>query len=214
MTRQPYHHGRLRETLIEAAIEAIREFGPTGWSLRDLARRAAVSHAAPAYHFGDKSGLLTALAVVGYRRLADDLDAVWRETNSFLEVGVGYVRFAIDNRPLFEVMFRPELLRRDDPELWAARAASSSRLHGPLATVAAADPEFDDRIAAIAAWSLVHGLATLALNGNLPEALSRDPESAARVVAGYLFRSVPATALVPSPVSERARSGVDDPAAS
>ncbi len=69
-----YHHGDLRRALLAAALEAIEESGPAALSLRDLARRAGVSHAAPAHHFGDKAGLLTALAAEGFDLLADSAD--------------------------------------------------------------------------------------------------------------------------------------------
>ncbi len=188
---RPYHHGHLRETLLEAALEAIRESGPGGWSLRDLARRAGVSHAAPAHHFGDKRGLLTAIAADGFRGLSEALEAAWRASGSFLEVGVAYVGFAITHRAHFEVMYRPDLLRRDDPALAAARQASANRLYGSMQDAAAADPAFDALHGAIAAWSLVHGLATLWLSGNLPSALGDDPEAAARAVLRYLFQPLP-----------------------
>jgi len=190
----PYHHGHLRETLLDTAIEAIRASGPTGWSLRDLARRAGVSHAAPAHHFGDKRGLLTALAAEGYRLLAGGLEQAWADTGSFLEVGVAYVRFALGNRPYFEVMYRPELLDASDPALADARASARRLLYGPLEAVAAGDPTFDRDDAAMAAWSLVHGLATLWLTGNLPALAGADPEAAARRIAGYLFHPLPAGA--------------------
>ena len=117
LTRDRYHHGDLRRALLAAAVEAIDEVGPTAMSLRDVARRAGVSHAAPAHHFGDKAGLLTALAAEGFRRLADELDRTARETGSFLEVGVAYVRFAVTHPAHFAVMFRPDLHDTDDPEL-------------------------------------------------------------------------------------------------
>src|SRR5213080_824442 len=72
---RPYHHGDLRRALMRAALDAIVEGGPANLSLRDLARRAGVSHAAPAHHFGDKAGLLTSIAAEGYRRLAGSLGA-------------------------------------------------------------------------------------------------------------------------------------------
>lgn len=65
METSSYHHGDLRRAIIDAALDVIREFSPAAVSLRDLARRAGVSHAAPAHHFGDKAGLLTAVAVQG-----------------------------------------------------------------------------------------------------------------------------------------------------
>ncbi len=181
---RPYHHGDLRRALLDAAIEAITQAGPAAVSLRDLARRAGVSHAAPAYHFGDKAGLLTAIAADGFRRLAATLREAYAPSGSFLEVGVAYVRFAVTNRAHFEVMFRPELYRQHDPEVAAARQASRALLYGPVA--GGTDPGPEDLRVAVAAWSLVHGLATLWLNRNLPHQLGDDPEQITREVARYL----------------------------
>ena len=181
-----YHHGDLPRVLLDAAIQAIAEAGPAGVSLRDLARRAGVSHAAPAHHFGDKAGLLTAVAADGFRRLAATLRQAYEETNSFLEVGVAYVGFAVSHRAHFEVMFRPELYRTDDPDLVRAREQARSLLYPPAADLAG-EPGGDGMAAAIAAWSLVHGLATLWLNRNLPPELGGDPKQLAREVARHLF---------------------------
>jgi AcrR family transcriptional regulator len=183
---RPYHHGDLPRALLEAAVQAIAEVGPAALSLRDLARRAGVSHAAPAHHFGDKAGLLTAVATDGFRRLAASLGETYRATGSFLEVGVAYVRFAVTHRAHFEVMFRPELYRTDDPALVEARDAARSLLYPPAAELAGGDGD-DGLGAAVAAWSLVHGLATLWLNRNLPPQLGDDPEQIVREVARHLF---------------------------
>jgi AcrR family transcriptional regulator len=182
----PYHHGDLPRVLLDTATQAILEVGPAAVSLRDLARRAGVSHAAPAYHFGDKAGLLTAVAADGFQRLAAALREAYQMTGSFLEVGVAYVRFAVTHRAHFEVMFRPELYRTDDPDLVRARDAARSLLYPPAAAVANS-PDGDAVRAAVAAWSLVHGLATLWLNQNLPPQLGDDPEQITREIARYLF---------------------------
>ena len=145
-----------------------------------------VSHAAPAHHFGDKAGLLTAVATDGFRRLAATLRDTYEATGSFLEVGVAYVGFAVTHRAHFEVMFRPELYRTDDPELVRAREQARALLYPPAAEAASADGG-DDVLAGLAAWSLVHGLATLWLNHNLPPELGDDPEQITREVAHYLF---------------------------
>jgi AcrR family transcriptional regulator len=183
---RPYHHGDLPRALLEAALQAIVEVGPAAVSLRDLARRTGVSHAAPAHHFGDKAGLLTAVATDGFRRLAATLRETYQATGSFLEVGVAYVGFAVTHRAHFEVMFRPELYHTDDPDLVQARDAARSLLYPPAAE-AANGPDGDDVRAAVAAWSLVHGLATLWLNHNLPPQLGDDPEQITREVARHLF---------------------------
>jgi AcrR family transcriptional regulator len=185
---RPYHHGDLPRALIDAAVQAIAEVGPAAVSMRDLARRAGVSHAAPAHHFGDKAGLLTAVAADGFRRLAATLGETHQATGSFLEVGVAYVGFAVTHRAHFEVMFRPELYRTDDPELVQARDAARALLYPPAAEVASSPNGRDDGVrAAVAAWSLVHGLATLWLNHNLPPQLGDDPEQITREVARHLF---------------------------
>jgi AcrR family transcriptional regulator len=184
---RPYHHGDLLRALLEAAIQAIAEVGPAAVSLRDLARRAGVSHAAPAHHFGDKAGLLTAVAADGFERLAVTLRETYQTTGSFLEVGVAYVRFAVNHRAHFEVMFRPELYRTDDPDLVRAREQARSLLYPPAGEAANSPDGGGDARAGVAAWSLVHGLATLWLNQNLPPQLGDDPEQIAREVARYLF---------------------------
>jgi AcrR family transcriptional regulator len=177
---RPYHHGDLKRALVAAAVDALGDAGPAAMSLRDVARRAGVTHAAATYHFGDKAGLLTAVAVEGYRLLGEELQRAWRGTGSFLEVGVAYVRFAVTHRAHFEVMYRPELYHPDDPALIDARAQAAVALYGT-------EHATDEQIAAgVAAWSLVHGVATLWLNGNLPGRLGDDPEALTRRVASYL----------------------------
>src|SRR5205085_7062390 len=96
----------LREVLLAAAIAEIEAVGPTAASVRQVAARAGVTHPAVAHHFGDKTGLLTAVAVAGERRLADALaDARARARGGdLLAMGVAYVRFAHDHRAEFEVM--------------------------------------------------------------------------------------------------------------
>jgi AcrR family transcriptional regulator len=181
---RPYHHGDLRRAILAAAIEAIQRDGVDSLSLRALARYAGVSHAAPAHHFGDRAGLLTALAAHGFELLADQLGEAFERTGSFLEVGVAYVRFAVDHPAHFAVMYRPELLHDDDPALAAARHRAGDVLYGRVGSAA---PGAEALQAGVAAWSLVHGLATLYLGGNLPPALGDDPETIARDAARFLF---------------------------
>jgi len=182
MTSQhrPYHHGDLRRALIDAAVETIGAVGPSAMSMRSVARRAGVTHAAATYHFGDKAGLLTAVAADGYHLLGDELDAALQTHTSFLEVGVAYVRFAVTHRAHFETMYRPELYRPDSEDVRHARARTARMLYG----TEHADTE--QLTAGVAAWAIVHGLATLWLGGNLPSQLGDDPEQITRVVAAHL----------------------------
>ncbi|MEV2237032.1 TetR/AcrR family transcriptional regulator [Micromonospora sp. NPDC049891] len=200
-----YHHGDLRRTLLDAAVQAIGESGPAALSLRELARRAGVSHAAPAHHFGDRAGLFTAIAVQGYDILAEALAGAGGE---LLDLGVAYVEFAVRHRAHFEVMFHPDLYRADDPEVRAARERSGAVLRAGLAdrsarpTPAAGTPDPADRPGGdgdrdgspaepqgdvLAAWSIVHGFATLWLAGALPAGLGEDPGDAARSVIRHLL---------------------------
>lgn len=181
-----YHHGDLRRALLAAAAAAIEESGPAALSLRDLARRAGVSHAAPAHHFGDKPGLLTALAVEGFDLLA----AALQTGDGLLEMGVAYVDFAVRRRAHFEVMYRPDLYRVDAPEVVAARGRSRAVLRSAVADLPPG-PGAEGGVAgdALAAWSIVHGFATLWNAGALPDEAGDDPREAARVVIRRLFGS-------------------------
>lgn len=184
----PYHHGNLRRALLDAALDTISTDGVAALNLRDLARRCGVSHAAPTHHFGDRRGLLTAIATEGYDGLAAATAATWDETGSFLEVGVAYVRYAVGHPGHFRVMFRPDLVDPVDPELARASSASAAMLYGPVGSVAAV--EGDDaarRVAGIAAWALVHGIATLWLQGSLRGGPVDDPEALTRAAAAHLF---------------------------
>jgi AcrR family transcriptional regulator len=181
---RPYHHGDLPRALVAAAVDLIGEVGPTALSLREVARRAGVSHGAPAHHFGDKAGLLTAVAAQGYDLVAAALTEALERTGDFREVGVAYVRFALDHRAHFEVMFRPELYRPDDPALVEARERAAATLYGPTTDLTGDAGRGVD--GGIAAWSLVHGFATLWLTGNLDHVVAGDPTDAARAVTGFL----------------------------
>ncbi|SNY06020.1 TetR/AcrR family transcriptional regulator [Paractinoplanes atraurantiacus] len=198
MAKASYHHGDLRRALLRAAAEAITENGIASLSMRDLARRAGVSHTAPTHHFGDMTGLLTAFAVQGYEELGKALSTSWLASGSFVELGVTYVRFATTRSAHFEVMFRPDLYRADDPDLVKARARSADTLYAGVAglpdgtlhqgeraqrasegTAEAAPPEV--RAAGRAAWSMAHGFATLWLTGAFPDR-GEDPEAVARLM--------------------------------
>ncbi|NUS74751.1 MAG: TetR/AcrR family transcriptional regulator [Streptomyces sp.] len=180
---RPYHHGDLRRAILTAALDVIAADGPAALSLRDLARRAGVSHAAPAHHFKDRTGLLTSIAAEGFGLLATTL----REAPDLKEAGVRYVRFAREHPAHFQVMFTPGLLRADDLELTTARALAGDALRE---SVSAVDPSgIDPRLAGVAAWSLAHGFATLLLGHNLDGPVGgEDPEDVFRTLAATLFR--------------------------
>jgi len=183
---RPYHHGNLSEALLRATAEVIAEVGPSQMSLREVARRTGVSNAAPAHHFGDKSGLLTALAAEGFQLLAATLGEARERTGSFVEIGAAYVGFAVSHRAHFEVMFRPDLYDAQAPEIVAGNRAAAQHLYGPAAEHLDAGEESRD--AGVAAWSLVHGLATLIINGNLGDDAIADPVGTARRIGSLTER--------------------------
>jgi AcrR family transcriptional regulator len=174
-----YHHGDLRRSILDAALRVIAADGPGAVSLRDLARQAGVSHAAPAHHFGNKTGLLTAIAVEGYQLLGEALSAP--PTPTFLDSGARYVRFALDHPAHFQVMFSPD--RYDDaPALAEARARTQAALRRAAS---------GGRARQVAAWSLAHGFATLWASGSLAgTANARDPIAMFRTVAREAFGTV------------------------
>jgi AcrR family transcriptional regulator len=174
-----YHHGDLREAVLAAAAEVIARDGAEQLSLRSVATELGVSHTAPRHHFGSREGVFTALATQGFRGLAAAIDAASAAGGSFAEVGAAYVEFAVAHPGQFAVMFRPDLTDADDPDLAAATERTSSQLRSGASAVTGASPA-DVALAATAAWSLVHGLATLLLSGAV------DLDELTRVAGGDL----------------------------
>ena len=171
---KPYHHGSLRADVIAAAVQEVQAVGAAAVSLREIARRAGVSHAAPMHHFTDKTGLFTAIATEGFRLSAEAIAPAAFGTYGFLDGGAAYVLWALQNPGYFEVMYRPGLYRTDDPELVAAKDAAFDLLEGSAADLAAHWDIDDVPGLVLAGWSLCHGLATLMLAGNLEGRISPD----------------------------------------
>ena len=172
--RKPYHHGNLREELLEAAIRLIAEVGPTAFTLREIARRAGVSHNAPYRHFRDKDDVIAAVATQGYRELNHAmLDAAKPDTDAVRCLkcaGLAYIAFALRRPEHFTVMFDAPISRRRNPEA----AEASERAFGTLVSLVKSSqdagqlPAGDTRELALLAWSMVHGVAKLAITGRLP----------------------------------------------
>ena len=164
-----YHHGDLRSACVSAALELLEEGGATALSLRAVARRAGVSPAAPYRHYADREALVSAVAAVGYRELAERLAAAHPAPSTpeqLASVAVAYVQFALEQPALFRIMFG-EPCDRDNDERVAATAAVSLYLRE---IVARCFPQADAEALAPAIWALVHGLAFLHLDGKLDAA--------------------------------------------
>jgi AcrR family transcriptional regulator len=147
-------------------MELLEESGETELSLRAVARRAGVSAAAPYRHYADREALVSAVAAVGYRELAERLAAAHPSpstSDQLASVAVAYVQFALDRPGLFRIMFG-EQCDRDNDERVAATTAVSQYVR---AIVERTFPQADAEALAIAIWALVHGLAFLHLDGKL-----------------------------------------------
>jgi AcrR family transcriptional regulator len=169
-----YHHGDLRRAVLDRAVQVITSEGADALSLRALAADLGVSHTAPRHHFSSRQGLLTAVAVEGFVELRQRLERIRNEGGTFLDIGVGYVSFALDRPAHFSVMFTPAILDPADPDLEDAMEATFSLLRQGVDELPSPSAQQDAAAAVIASWSLVHGLATLALSGNLDKARVRD----------------------------------------
>jgi AcrR family transcriptional regulator len=172
--RKPYHHGNLREALLNAAIDLIAEVGPTAFTLREVARQAGVSHNAPYRHFHDKDDLIAAVATQGYRELTDAmLQAAKQQSNAadrLKRAGLGYVTFALRRPEHFTVMFDAPMSKRGHPELAeAAERAFSTLVNFVENCLAEGQLASGDPLRlSLLAWSMVHGVAKLAITGRLP----------------------------------------------
>ena len=165
-SKAAYHHGDLRAALVRAAMELLEESGEADLSLRAVARRAGVSAAAPYRHYADREALVSAVAAVGYRELAQQLAAAHPSPSTpeqLASVAIAYVQFALERPALFRIMFT-EPCDRDNDDRVAATAAVAQYVR---AIVERAFPEADADALATAIWALVHGLAFLYLDGKL-----------------------------------------------
>lgn len=165
-----YHHGDLRRTILDAAERRLIETGVESVTIRACARDAGVSPAAPIHHFGSLKGLLSALATRGFEELVARLDAdleTRAESSPSVLVGT-YVAYAVSSPRMFDLMWREDLLDPDSGDLSRARRVALERLQSLAKPTGARG---DERIRAIRAWSLAHGLATLLQHGRLQKAL-------------------------------------------
>jgi AcrR family transcriptional regulator len=171
---QPYHHANLHQTLLDAAIALIGEVGPRAFTLREVARRAGVSHNAPYRHFAGKDQLLAAVAAEGFDRLTAVMQkAMARGTSPrqrLVLCGCGYVDFALRWPQHFVAMFDlPHAPNDCAPAHVAGQNAFQVLLDAVTAAQHAGDlPAGEVMPLAWTAWSLVHGIAKLATSGNLP----------------------------------------------
>src|SRR6266516_6122721 len=183
----PYHHGALRDALLEAAERVLERDGLAGLTLRAVAREAGVSHAAPTHHFGDLTGLVSELAAIGFRQFNDAMAVAGAAGTSPIEKALArakaYVAYAQAHPGMYGLMFRTERLDMKRPSLHEAAEASFAGLAGAIGASRhehISEQAFSlEPAAAIArAWSLVHGFTMLLLDGRLSDILRRLPKGA------------------------------------
>jgi AcrR family transcriptional regulator len=174
MPRHSYHHGNLREALLQGALRVIAELGPAAFTLREVARRAGVSHNAPYRHFRDKDALLAAVAAQGFRELTRAMrDAGERKSNTLdrlKQSGLAYVAFAVRRPEHFTVMFDAPVIACKDPEYLQASQEAFNTLVNYIRNCQDQGqlPAGNTLERALYAWSLVHGIAKLAVAGRFP----------------------------------------------
>jgi AcrR family transcriptional regulator len=172
--RSSYHHGNLREALVDAALDLIAEKGPAGFTFAEAARQAGVSAAAPYRHFRDRDALMADVARRGFERFEKQLAAAWDEGRpnlraAFERVGRTYLAFARDEPAYFSAMFESGLSIGDHRELQEAGDRAFAVLRGACETLVAAMPAAKRPPAMMMAlhiWSLSHGIASLFARGD------------------------------------------------
>ena len=177
--KKTYHHGDLAKALLDAAEAELVANGLEKVSLRAVAKRAGVSHGAPAHHFGDAKGLLTALAGKGYERLlalqtAYESAVEPRPRARLIASGLGYIHFAMENPELFRLMFNSAIPDRSDEQFFGVALSVFDRLVEQVESLTEKNP-YEDRDAMLdlmTRWSAVHGLAELIVSGRAERTLN------------------------------------------
>ncbi|MEW9897518.1 TetR/AcrR family transcriptional regulator [Chitinivorax sp. PXF-14] len=192
MSESSYHHGDLRNALLSAAEQILREQGPEALTLRACARQAGVSHAAPTHHFGNIAGLLTALACIGFQRMLQVQQRMLSDepsdpTARAKVAGMGYIQFALDNPALFDLMFRDPRIDWQDAALVSAFKAARQPVFDAIHALEATHGPAPGQLSWIKAWSLVHGFSTLATSGLLRNTDSTQPQQDLQELMRKLF---------------------------
>jgi AcrR family transcriptional regulator len=189
--KRPYHHANLKQSLLDAAVDLLAEVGRQGFTLREVARRAGVSHNAPYRHFQDKDDLVAAVAAEGFDRLTASMNEAMAEGSAAADrlrlAGRGYVQFALSRPNHILAMFEAPLGDLSRPEYAASGLRAFQVLLDAISAVQAEGglPEGDPHAFAIVAWAAVHGLAKLAIGRRLPFDTAQTIE-----FTGYLSRAL------------------------
>ncbi|WP_210211848.1 TetR/AcrR family transcriptional regulator [Aquibium carbonis] len=196
--RSAYHHGDLRQALIDAGERELTEKGVEGFTLRGCAKRAGVSHAAPAHHFGDANGLLTALAALGFQRFlscqkARQAEAASDPRSQLMAAGLGYVDFALAYPALFRLMFASSRADFSVAALSEAADAAFDYLVRGVEAIRGRDPYRDpvSMLDVMGTWGTVHGLADLMLSGRMKPLLAMPKAAREAALSEIIGRALP-----------------------
>lgn len=196
---RPYHHGDLKNALIQAGLEVLAARGMTALNLREVARRAGVSHAAPYRHFANKEALLAAIAEDGFHQLNEAMSVAVKTAGQsaeehFFAIGRAYVYFALAHPDSFRLMFSHIVGDRSGyPSLYRSAKVSFQALFGVLVIgqASGAFVEGDLMPLAESVWSMVHGLATLLVENQIGPGTNEQeigPQALEDLVQFYLER--------------------------
>jgi AcrR family transcriptional regulator len=173
--KKTYHHGDLKNALIKAGVDILAKDGVSGLSLRKVATKAGVSHAAPYSHFADKQALIAAISTEGFRQLYERVSVVAEENKTkpsmqMVEVAWAYVQFAMDDRDRFKVMFSGILEKEREYPEFVVEAQRNFQLvkmiveANQAAGVLRSGPS---DLVALSAWGIIHGFVMLLLEGQI-----------------------------------------------
>jgi AcrR family transcriptional regulator len=186
--KKQYHHGDLREALLSAAEAALTDLPLEAVSLREIARRAGVSHAAPKHHFGTLGGLFAELAAMGFERFVSELAmAAQRVTDTSPHVKMqamtrAYLRFATSNPAVYGLMFGKRVELEPSPRFAMAAVAAWSQLENDVAKIVGPQQAING---SLLVWSTCHGIAMLMLEKRMPPHI--DPHTAIEAVTRMLI---------------------------
>ncbi len=210
--KAPYHHGDLKNTLIDVALAHIARSGASGLSLREVARDAGVSHSAAYRHFANKENLLVAIAEQGFRQLGVAMGAAVQAhagdpAGALQAAGVAYVEFAVSHLEHLQIMFGGSIACPGDyPQLVAA----ADETYGALSQTVAQGAKLgqlrngDDKMIALTCWATVHGLAQLIAGGQVGcDTGKASPRNLAFAATGLVMRGINAPSEIGLPRKRR-----------
>lgn len=211
-TKQAYHHGDLRSALLLAALEVISDIGPQGLTIREVARRAGVSHAAPYRHFEDKDEMILAIVEQGFALMQSTVQKEQSQAeddpvNQFAATGLGYINFALQHPAYYRVMFSGDLLSTTGHV--SLQHTSAEALQDMVSQIEQCQTlgivrEGDAVMQALTIWSTIHGYVSLVNDNRIGHLVDIEnaPDTIRDAVLAILFQGLGTAAIRDAPVAE------------